>query len=117
LVLPTSLSLALPAFPPHERGTAIGIWSAAGAIGAGAGPVLGGLLIQASWRWIFLINVPIVLVAAVAGSLLIPRDAIVRGGVRFDGVGLVLLLAAMGLVCAGLLESAVWPALLIWSVL
>jgi len=87
LVFPPSLGLALPAFPPQERGTAIGVWAAAGAIAAGAGPVLGGLLIEISWRSIFLINVPIVLVAVVAGSVLLPRDVIVRGGVRFDGVG------------------------------
>src|ERR1051325_4276889 len=56
VVLPTSLGLALPAFPASERGTAVGIWAAVGAIAAGSGPILGGMLIQASWRWIFLIN-------------------------------------------------------------
>jgi EmrB/QacA subfamily drug resistance transporter len=117
VVLPTSLGLALPAFPPQQRTTAIGIWAAVGAIAAGGGPVLGGLLIQASWRWIFLINVPIVLVAIAAGAVLLPRDPIVRGGVRFDGTGLVLFLGAMGLLCAGLIEVSTWSALVIWSVL
>jgi EmrB/QacA subfamily drug resistance transporter len=117
VVLPTSLGLALPAFPPHQRTSAIGIWAAVGAIAAGGGPVLGGLLIQASWRWIFLINVPIVLVAIVAGSLLLPRDPIVRGGVRFDGIGLMLFLGAMGLVCAGLIEASTWPAVVTWTAL
>jgi MFS family permease len=117
VVLPTSLGLALPAFPPQQRTTAIGIWAAVGAIAAGGGPVVGGLLIQASWRWIFFINVPIVLVAIGAGAVLLPRDPIVRGGTRFDGIGLVLFLAAMGLVCAALIEASAWPALLIWSVL
>ena len=117
VVLPTSLGLALPAFPPQQRTTAIGIWAAVGAIAAGGGPVLGGILVQISWRWIFLINVPIVLVAIAAGAVLLPRDRIVRGGVRFDGTGLLLFLAAMGLVCAGLIEASTWSALVIWSLL
>ena len=117
VVLPTSLGLALPAFPPHQRGTAVGFWAAVGAIAAGGGPILGGLLIQISWRWIFLINVPIVLVAVVAGSVLLPRDEPRRGAVRFDGVGLVLVLWAMWLVCAGLIQAPVWPVSLIWLML
>jgi MFS family permease len=74
VVLPTSLGLALPAFPQSQRGTALGIWAAVGAIAAGGGPVLGGLLIQFSWRWIFLINVPVVVVAVVAASMLLVPD-------------------------------------------
>jgi MFS family permease len=117
LVLPTSLGLALPAFPPHERTTAIGLWAAVGAIAAGGGPVIGGLLIQFSWRWIFLINVPIVLVAIAAGAVLLPRDAIVRGNVHFDGSGLVLVLGAMGMLCAALIEVSTWPVFVIWTLL
>jgi EmrB/QacA subfamily drug resistance transporter len=117
VVLPTSLGLALPAFPPQQRTTAIGIWAAVGAIAAGGGPVLGGLLLQASWRWIFLVNLPIVVVAIAAGAVLLPRDSVVRGGMRFDGRGLLLFLGATGLVCAGLIEASTWPALVVWSVL
>jgi EmrB/QacA subfamily drug resistance transporter len=117
VLLPTSLGLALPAFAPEERGTAIGIWAAVGALAAGGGPVLGGFLIQISWRWIFLVNVPVVLVAVVAGSVLVPRDTIVRAAARMDGVGLVLLLGTTGLVCAGLIEATAWPALLIGAML
>ena len=46
IVLPTSLGLALPAFPQHERATAVGIWAAVSAAAAGCGPVLGGLLVE-----------------------------------------------------------------------
>jgi EmrB/QacA subfamily drug resistance transporter len=117
LLLPTSLGLALPAFAPEERGAAIGIWAAVGALAAGSGPVLGGLLIQISWRWIFLINVPIVLVAVAAGSVLVPRDTLVRAAAKLDGVGLVLVLGSTGLVCAALIEATAWPALLIGAML
>ena len=58
LMLPTSLGLMLPEFGPHERHVAIGVWAATGGIAAAAGPPLGGLLVQADWRWVFLVNVP-----------------------------------------------------------
>src|SRR5262249_41354437 len=69
ILLPTSLGLALPAFAPNERGTAIGIWAAVGSIAAGLGPVVGGVLVESSWRWIFLMNLPIVAATLVAGGL------------------------------------------------
>ncbi|AFL86426.1 drug resistance transporter, EmrB/QacA subfamily [Terriglobus roseus DSM 18391] len=60
MLIPGSLSLITAAFPEAERGKAIGIWSGVTAITSAVGPVVGGWLIQhASWRWVFLINVPI----------------------------------------------------------
>jgi EmrB/QacA subfamily drug resistance transporter len=57
LLIPCSLAIIGAAFDERERGTAIGIWSGASALAAGAGPLLGGLLIDhLSWRAIFLIN-------------------------------------------------------------
>src|SRR5437773_994722 len=78
VLVPTSLGRARAACPPRQRGTAVGVWAGVGAIAAGSGPVLGGLLIGSSWRWIFLINVPIVLAALAAGVAILPR----RGGAR-----------------------------------
>ncbi|WP_034484275.1 MFS transporter [Actinomadura oligospora] len=74
LLIPTSLGLALPAFPSREHPTVMGIWTAVAASGAGCGPVLGGLLLLAGWRWIFLINLPITIAAVIAGRRLLPRD-------------------------------------------
>ena len=52
------------AFPPEERGKAIGIWSAVSVSGIALGPIVGGALVEyASWHWVFLINVPIGIVA------------------------------------------------------
>jgi EmrB/QacA subfamily drug resistance transporter len=109
VLLPTSLSLALPVFAPHERGTAVGIWAAVGAFAALIGPIMGGVLVESSWRWIFLINVPVVLIGLVVGALVLPRD---ESGVRqrIDSLGTLLVLAAMGLVCAALTEAPEWPA-------
>ena len=58
LMLPTSLGLLLPAFGPARKGAAIGLWSAVGGAAAAFGPPIGGLLVQASWRWVFLVNLP-----------------------------------------------------------
>lgn len=108
VLLPTSLALALPVFAEHERGTAVGIWAAVGAFAALLGPILGGLLVQFSWRWIFLINVPVVLAAVVVGAMVLTRDE-AGARQRIDAVGTLLVLAAMGLVCAGLTEAPEWP--------
>ena len=56
VLMPTSLGLALEVFASHQRGTAVGLWAGVGAVTAGSGPVLGGLLVESSWRWIFLID-------------------------------------------------------------
>ena len=116
VLLPSTLGLALPAFAPRQRGTAVGIWAAVGSVAAGLGPVLGGLLVESSWRWIFLINLPIVVATFVAGALVLPRDGR-RVQQPVDRVGSLLLLAGVGLVCGGLIQAPVWPAPLTWLAL
>src|SRR3984957_17440862 len=60
LLIPQSLAILSAAFPGRERASAIGAWSAWTSVFAALGPVVGGLLIQASsWRWIFLLNLPL----------------------------------------------------------
>ena len=83
VLMPTSLGLALAAFPSRQRGTAVGVWAGVGAVAAGSGPVIGGLLVQSSWRWIFLINMPIVLATLAAGVAILPG----RGGRRAERAG------------------------------
>jgi MFS family permease len=118
VLMPTTLGLALSVFPPRQRGTAIGVWSAVGGVAAGGGPVLGGLLVESSWRWIFVINLPIVVAALAAGTLLLPRDGGQRqgerAGWRLDGVGTVLALGATGLICTALTKAPQWPAVRTW---
>ncbi|HYC82112.1 MAG TPA: MFS transporter, partial [Solirubrobacterales bacterium] len=67
MMIPTTLGLVLPAFAPEQRALAIGIWSAVGGVAAALGPPLGGLLVQLSWHWIFIVNVPTGLIAAAIG--------------------------------------------------
>ena len=72
LLVPSSLAVIVNTFPQSERGKAIGSWTAWGAIAGVLGPLAGGeLLAIASWRWIFLINVPLVIVCV---ALILLRD-------------------------------------------
>ena len=73
LMTPTSIGLILASFPPERRGGAVRTWAAIGGLAAAAGPLAGGLLVMASWRWIFLVNVPIGVAALVVGWWKLPE--------------------------------------------
>jgi EmrB/QacA subfamily drug resistance transporter len=107
LLLPTSLALLLPEFAPAERPAAIGIWAAVGGIAAALGPPIGGLLVGASWRLVFYVNVPVTLAAlAVAWRLLSEsRD---ESQLRPDLPGALLLTAAVALIALGLVKAPDW---------
>lgn len=68
LLLPASLALILHAVEPEKRDASIGIWGAMAGLAAAVGPTLGALLVNAAgWRWVFLINVPVALLALALG--------------------------------------------------
>src|SRR4051794_38146885 len=73
LLTPTSLGLILATTPGERRQSAVRTWTAVGGLAAAAGPVVGGLLVAASWRWVFLVNVPIGLVALAVGRARLPH--------------------------------------------
>jgi EmrB/QacA subfamily drug resistance transporter len=114
VLMPTSLSFALSAFEERGRGTAVGVWAAVGAVAASAGPVLGGLLITFSWRWIFLINIPLVAATILIGLRSLPADG-ERHTRRLDLLGAVLVFAATALVCTALVQISAWPAWGVWG--
>jgi EmrB/QacA subfamily drug resistance transporter len=68
LVTPTSLALLLTAVPAARRAVAVSAWAAVGGAAGALGPPLGGLLVQLSWRWVFLVNVPVGIVALLSGA-------------------------------------------------
>jgi EmrB/QacA subfamily drug resistance transporter len=72
LMTPTSIGLILASFPPDRRGGAVRTWAAIGGLAAALGPPVGGVLVTLSWRWIFLVNVPIGLIALAIGWWKLP---------------------------------------------
>ncbi len=108
LMVPASLSLLLAAVPAQARARAIGTWSAIGALGAALGPVIGGLLVQLSWRWVFWINLPVALFAVLAARRVIPESKDEHAAGRPDIIGAALLAAAVGLVALALVKAPDW---------
>src|SRR5580704_504186 len=99
LLIPSSLAVIVATFSESERGAAIGTWTAFGAVAAALGPLGGGLLLGiASWRWIFLINLPFVALCLVLIFAVIPRGAPRAAGAVGPAVDYVgALLCALGL--------------------
>lgn len=106
-ITPTSLGLVLPLFPSNQRAAAIGAWAALGGVGGAMGAPLGGLLTEGSWRWIFIVNVPIGLltIAVVQRRLSEVRDA---RALLPDAIGSVLAVTSVGLLVLGLVQSDAW---------
>src|SRR4051795_5910762 len=107
LLMPTSLGLLLPEFPPERRQVAVGIWAAVGGAAAAAGPLVGGLLVQASWRWVFLVNVPIGVVAIVAGIRTL-REIREPATARGDILGALLLTGAVASLTLAIVKGSDW---------
>lgn len=68
LFTPAALAVVLPEFPPQRRPTVFGAYAAVGAVGAASGPLLGAVLVESDWRWIFLVNIPVGLASLIFGA-------------------------------------------------
>jgi len=103
LVTPTSLSLIREAFEDaRERARAIAFWALGGSVAAAAGPLLGGVLVQADWRLIFFINVP---VGAAAIAVLAGVAPSSRRRAHFDLPGQVTAVVALAALTYGCIEG------------
>jgi EmrB/QacA subfamily drug resistance transporter len=104
LVTPLTLTLLAEAFPPEQRGLALGVWSGISGIGVALGPLVGGALTQvASWHWIFWVNVPIgIALIPFAASRLTESHGEVK---RLDLSGLALVSGGLFGVVYGLVRS------------
>ncbi len=107
LMIPTSLGLMLPEFEPEKRHVAIGLWAASGGIAAAAGPPLGGLLVKADWRLVFLVNVPFGLAALLAGVRVLSERREVGAG-RPDVAGAATLIVAIGTLVVAITKGQEW---------
>ena len=107
LMTPTSLGLILATYPPEKRGHAVRLWTAIGGFAAALGPVVGGLLVAWSWRWIFLVNLPIGALALAIGLWKLPvvPGHAVRGP---DIRGAVLVTLGIGVLTFGIMKTAQW---------
>jgi EmrB/QacA subfamily drug resistance transporter len=106
LLVPSTLAIIIATFPEDERGGAIGSWTAWSGITTVAGPLLGGALIDsASWRWVFLINVPLVILVLVITAKAIPRTASQQPDAKVDFLGAALCAAGLGGVIFALIEQ------------
>lgn len=109
LVFPATLAILTNIFvDPIERAKAIGLWSAVSGMAVAFGPIVGGALLQHYW-WgsVFLVNIPIVAIALVAGKFLIPKSRD-ENPHRIDIPGFILSIIAVGMLVFTVIESPVW---------
>jgi EmrB/QacA subfamily drug resistance transporter len=119
VMIPSSLGLLLAAFPPERRAGAVRGWAAVTGASAALGPVVGGVLVEASWRWVFLVNVPIGIVAFLVGRRFLPAPPPERGPMP-DLLGSLWLAGAIGALTLGLVKGQEWgwaSGPFVWSLL
>jgi EmrB/QacA subfamily drug resistance transporter len=117
LLMPASLGLLLAVARPEKRAGTIRAWTSVGGAAAALGPVIGGALVAASWHWVFLVNVPIVAVAVIAGLRVLTPDAAAaaRAGLGTerkealpDTLGAAVFTVAIGALALALVKSDDW---------
>jgi EmrB/QacA subfamily drug resistance transporter len=108
VLMPTSLALLLAEFSGRQRAIAVAIWSATGAVAAGAGPPIGGLLVQASWRWVFVVNLPIGLITAVVAARILSESRDPQGKRFPDFAGAAMLVLASSALMLAIVQGQSW---------
>jgi EmrB/QacA subfamily drug resistance transporter len=104
-VMPATLSILTNVFPRHERGRAIAVWAGISGAGAAVGPVASGFLLEHfSWGSVFLVNVPIIALALVAGYILLPKSRDPHPD-RLDPIGALLSIAGLGALVYAIIEA------------
>ncbi len=108
LLTPAALSIITTTYSGARRATALAVWGALGAAGAGAGVVLGGILTSwFGWQWVFFINVPIGALAAGVALFVLPASVASRGPLReLDIAGALVLIAGLAMLVFGLTSGA-----------
>ena len=105
LAVPESLALISVTFTGAERGKAIGTWSGFASLTGAAGPVIGGYLAQtASWRWVFLINVPLAILVLAIAILRVPESRDEQAAREIDWTGALLATVGLGALVYGLIR-------------
>lgn len=103
LLTPAGLAILQASFHPRDRARAIGAWSGLTGVAGAVGPFVGGWLVEvASWRWVFLINLPVALVVVLLAVRHVPESRDPAAPSRLDVPGAVLLALALGGLTYGL---------------
>ena len=109
ILSPASLAMVLPDFPAERRSLVIGIWGASAALGAAIGPSIGAIILDLlTWRWVFLVNIPIGLVILIVTPRFVreSRDPDARGG--YDLVGVPAGTIGVAMVLLAVVQGQVW---------
>lgn len=117
MIMPTSMAIIGATFPPERRAGAIAVWTASSGLGVALGPLLGGVLVDNFW-WgsVFLINIPIVVLALAGISRYAPNPRAAQRR-RLDTAGLVLSTSGLAALAYGLIaggQDADWARAEIW---
>ena len=108
-MLALSLAIATLAFPPELRQRAIGIWAAVSSIALAVGPLVGGAVAEfASWRWLFLLNIPLAGISLALLLTAMPESRDESAGRRIDVPGLVTLSVGLTLLVLALVQGKSW---------
>jgi EmrB/QacA subfamily drug resistance transporter len=116
IMVPVSLAIVTLAFPAHQRGLALGIWGAISGVAGAVGPTLGGILTEyVGWEWIFFINVPVGLLAVLAGLAIIQESRDPEARQRLDLPGTALLSISLFTLTLALIrgETVGWSSMFI----
>ena len=106
LLVPAALAVIVSTFPEDERGRAVGTWTAWAGIGTVLGPLIGGQLVDAaSWRWIFAINLPLVVIDIWLINRVVPPGRPRPADARVDYVGALLCASGLAGVTFGLIRQ------------
>ncbi len=109
VIFPSAVAMITHVFPPEQRGLAFGIQTATGGVFMSLGPLVGGFFTEVlSWRWVFWINLPIVVVIVLIVSVAWVNPPREGPPPRPDFVGLIALVPGLGALVLGLMQGAVW---------
>ncbi len=109
LMMPATLSIVTDAFPPSERGKAMGTWAGISALALAVGPVLGGFLTEhVSWRAIFYLNIPVAIGAVTAALFAVRESRDTSVGREVDYAGVAVLTATLTALILALVEGNAW---------
>src|SRR5271166_4437818 len=108
MLIPSSLGLVLTTMPPERVNRSVRLWAVSGAAAGAIGPVVGGLLTSLSWRWIFLINLPIGITAIAVAWKMIPNVRHDLSTKMPDPIGSLMAILTIGAISFGLLNGHTW---------